>query len=71
VLIRNELVFKFGDYLLDWCERSMPEAIVIEELRSSDPAMFRRVGLTFNVHYEEDIAALRKVRENTNIIISR
>jgi hypothetical protein len=63
----NELVTRVRARLLYWCERSGPEAIVIEELRSCDREMFRKVSLTFDV----DSAALRKVRENANIIFSR
>jgi hypothetical protein len=70
-LILNELVFKLQDLLLHWCARSGPDAIVIEELGSSDREMFRRVGLTLDVDSEKDIATLGKVRGSTNIIFSR
>jgi hypothetical protein len=68
VLIYNELLAPVQDRLLDWCVRSGPEAIVIEELRSSNREMFRRIGLTL---YYDDEHRLRKVSENANIILSR
>jgi hypothetical protein len=66
-LIYRELVTPVKDNLLLWCERSGPDAIIIEELRSSDRDKFRRVGLTFAVNS----TALRKVRKNAPIILTR